>query len=131
MYKRQVEDLPSKVRWEEIKSLAVLPDEEVKAALEEILQEGQALEKERQNESDRLAKRLDQLKSRKLEAEARNELIQTYENMKEAWLELGKEKERYQESERRLAQARQAEKASSAEKALAQARMNPVSYTHL
>lgn len=120
----EVEDLPSKVRWEEIKSLAVLPYEEVKAALEEILQEGRALEKERQNESDRLAKRLDQLKSRKLEAEARNELIQTYENMKEAWLELGKEKERYQESERRLAQARQAEKASSAEKALAQARMN-------
>ncbi|MFR8546768.1 MAG: AAA family ATPase, partial [[Clostridium] scindens] len=120
----EVEDLPSKARWEEIKSLAVLPYEEVKAALEEILQEGRALEKERQNESDRLAKRLDQLKSRKLEAEARNELIQTYENMKEAWLELGKEKERYQESERRLAQARQAEKASSAEKALAQARMN-------
>lgn len=59
----EVEDLPSKVRWEEIKSLAVLPYEEVKAALEEILQEGRALEKERQNESDRLAKRLDQLKS--------------------------------------------------------------------
>ncbi|MCB6574956.1 hypothetical protein LI165_13085, partial [Phascolarctobacterium faecium] len=52
----EVEDLPSKVRWEEIKSLAVLPYEEVKAALEEILQEGRALEKERQNESDRLAK---------------------------------------------------------------------------
>lgn len=116
--------LPSKERWEEIKSLAVLPYEEVKATLEEILQEGRALEKEKQKISDRLAKRLDQLKSKKLEAEARNELFQTYENMKESWQELGKEKERYQESERRLAQARRADKASSAEEALAQARMN-------
>ena len=109
-------------RFRELKGYSVIPYEEVIETLEEMIKEGQALEKEKKEAAASLQKNLDRLNGKKSEGETGNRLFEAFDQVRRKEEELAEGQEECKEWEIRFHTAQCAKKVQVQEERLVASR---------
>ncbi len=97
-------------KWEKLKSYAMIPYEDVIETLQEIIEAGSVLEKEKKKTAKALQKSLDELNGRKKEGETLNRLFDAFDRVQSKEEELAKLQEQCKKWEGKFQTAQKAER---------------------